>query len=89
MKEVRGSKDKELVLGLCDVNIDQIDINEVIRLGKKTQDGKPRPMKVIMKDPERKVKKLWKLRDATESYRGLSIQNDLTKKKGRRTQIVR
>ena len=36
-----------------------------------------------MKDPERKVrlfKKLWKLRDATESYRGLSIQNDLTKK---------
>ena len=59
------------------------DINEVIRLGKKTQDGKPRPMKVIMKNPERKVrlfKKLWKLRDATESYRGLSIQNDLTKK---------
>ena len=49
----------------------------------KTQDGKPRPMKVIMKDPERKVrlhKKLWKLRDATESYMGLSIQNDLTKK---------
>ena len=36
-----------------------------------------------MKNPERKVrlfKKLWKLRDATESYRGLSIQNDLTKK---------
>ncbi len=39
-------------------------------------------MKVIMKDPEREVrlfKKLWKLRYATESYRGLSIQNDLTK----------
>ena len=35
LKVVRGSKDKELVLGLCDVNIDQIDINEVIRLGKK------------------------------------------------------
>ena len=37
-----------------------------------------------MKDPERKVrlhKKLWKLRDATESYMGLSIQNDLKKKK--------
>ncbi len=37
-----------------------------------------------MKNPERKVrlfKKLWKLRDATESYRGLSIQNDLTKKR--------
>ena len=48
-------------------------MNEVIRLGKETQDGKPRPLKVIMKDPERKVrlfKKLWKLRDATDSYRG-------------------
>ena len=55
-----------------------------VKARKKTQDGKPRPMKVILKDrPERKVrlfKKLWKLRDATESYRGLSIQNDLTKK---------
>ena len=40
-------------------------------------------MKVIMKDPEREVrlfKKLWTLRDATDSYKGLSIQNDLTKK---------
>ena len=36
-----------------------------------------------MKDPERKVrlfKKLWKLLDVTDSYKGLSIQNDLTKK---------
>ena len=50
LKEVRGSKYRDLVLGICDVcdeNIDQIDINEVIRLGKTTQDGKPRPMKVI------------------------------------------
>ena len=39
LKEVRGSKDRELVLGICDVcdvNIDHIDINEVIRLGKNT-----------------------------------------------------
>ena len=36
-----------------------------------------------MKEPESKVrllKKLWKLRDATDNYKGLSIQNDLTKK---------
>ena len=89
LKEIRGLKDKELVQGLggiFDVNIKLHDINEVIRLGKKpTQDGKPRPLKVIMKEPESKVrlfKKLWKLRDATDNYKGLSIQNqnDLTKK---------
>ena len=61
MKEIRGLKDKELVQGLggiCDVNIKLHDINEVIRLGKKpTQDGKPRPLKVIMKEPESKVLK--------------------------------
>ena len=54
LKEIRGLKDKELVQGLggiCDVNIKLHDINEVIRLGKKpTQDGKPRPLKVIMKE---------------------------------------
>ena len=36
-----------------------------------------------MKDTERKsrlFKQLWKLRDADEKFRALSIQNDLTKK---------
>ena len=40
LKEIRGLKDKELVKGLagiCDVNINLHDINEVIRLGGKNR----------------------------------------------------
>ena len=91
VKETRVKEDVELIRGLCndvcslDIN-PQNDILEVIRLGKKPtgeNSGKPRPLKVVMKDKmikTRMFKKLWKLRDAEDIYRTLSIQSDQTKK---------
>ena len=43
----------------------------------------PRPLKCVMKDNMIKTmlfKKLWKLRDAEDKFRALSIQSDQTKK---------
>ena len=56
LKDVRVREDLELVRSLCndvcDLNVDvQNEITEVFRLGKQpTGEGKPRPLKVIMKD---------------------------------------
>ena len=89
LKDGRVREDLELVRNLCndvcELNVDvQNEITEVFRLGKKpTEEGRPRPLKVIMKDTEHKsrlFKQLWKLRDADEKFRALSLQNDLTKK---------
>ena len=47
---------------------------------------KPRPVKVVMKDTNKKVelfKRLSNLRDAEEKYKRLSNQHDLTKKRKR------
>ena len=64
-------------------------ITKVIRLGKKQTDGdtgdteqKPRPLKVVMKDTNKKVefKQLSNLRDAEDKYKCLSIQYDLKKR---------
>ena len=44
-----------------------------------------------MKDTERKsrlFKQLWKLRDADEKFRALSIQNDLTKKEREENKLM-
>ena len=89
LKEVREREDRELVIGLynevCGMQIDaQKDITGVIRLGiRPMEEGKPRPLKVLLREKETKVglfKNLWKLREAEEKYKTLSIQHDLTKK---------
>ena len=66
------------------------EIIKVIRLGKKQTDGdtgdteqKPRPLKVVMKDTNKKMelfKRLSNLRDAEDKYKCLCIHHDLTKK---------
>ena len=95
LKEERVTIDMEFVEGLCNevcnLNLDVKDeITKVIRLGKKQTDGdmgdteqKPRPIKVVMKDTNKKMelfKRLSNLRDAEDKYKCLSIQHDLTKK---------
>ena len=89
LKEVRICDDTELVKnlcnGVCEIDVDtQNDIADVIRLGRKPEgEGKPRPLKVLMKNNEKKTqlfKNLWKLRDADAKFNCLRIQNDLTKK---------
>ena len=60
LKEVRVREDTELVKnlcnGVCEIDIDtQNDIADVIRLGRKPEgEGKPRPLKVLMKKSEKK-----------------------------------
>ena len=89
LKEVRICEDTELVKNLCnevcEIDIDtQNDIADVIRLGRKPEgEGKPRPLKVLMKNTGKKTqlfKNLWKLRDADAKLNCLIIQNYLTKK---------
>ena len=74
---------------VCNLNVDvKDDITKVIRLGKKQTDGdtcyteqKPRPLKVVMKDTNKKMelfKRLSNLRDTDDKYN--CIQHDLTKK---------
>ena len=72
---------------MCSLDINpQNDIAEVITLWKKItgeSTGNPRPLKVVMKDKIIKTimfKKLWKLRDAEDTFRALSIQSNQTKK---------
>ena len=85
---------------VCNLNLDVKDeITKVNRLGKKQTDGdtgdteqKPRPLKGVMKDTNKKVellKRLSNLRDAEDKYKCLSIQHDLTKKKERRRETPR
>ena len=91
LKKRRVQEDIELIRGLCndvyslDINR-QNDIVEVIRLGKKPtgeSTGNPRSLKVAMKDKIIKTmmfKKVWKVGDAEDRFRTLSIQSDRTKK---------
>ena len=72
---------------MCSLDINpKNDIVEVIRLGKKPtgeSTSNPRPLKVVMKDEMIKTvmfKKVWKLRDAEDNFRALSVQSDQTKK---------
>ena len=61
LKEVRICEDTELVKnlcnGVCEIDIDtQHDIADVIRLGRKPEgEGKPRPLKVLMKNSGKKL----------------------------------
>ena len=61
LKEVRICEDTELVKnlcnGVCEIDIDtQNDIADVIHLGRKPEgEGKPRPLKVLMKNSGEKT----------------------------------
>ena len=74
---MRNCEDTELVKnlcnGVCEIDIDtQNDNADVIRLGRKPEgEGKPRPLKVLMKNSEKNpqlFKNLWKLRDADAKF---------------------
>ena len=89
LKDIRVRADLEMVRGLCNdacgMDVDTAnDAKMVIRLGKQKEvDEKPRPIKVEMKDKDTKeglFKLLWKLGEAEDKYKKLSIQQDWKKK---------
>ena len=80
----RKEADVEFCNGLLDIiegNTD--DIVKVTRIGKRDEhsENKRRPMKVILKDSDRKraiMQNLSKLKEADEKYKRVSVTNDLT-----------
>jgi hypothetical protein len=73
--------DRKFVNELCkEIGIDNIEVEEVIRLGRKETD-KVRPLRVCVKDIEHKtkvMKSLRNLRDASEKFIEVSVTHDLT-----------
>jgi hypothetical protein len=86
LKEERKSQDIEVVRHLC-TNICQIDINpdedisKAIRLGKKKEDGAPRPLLVVFTEVDKKksvFRNLNKLKGAKTPYNKISVTHDMT-----------
>ena len=66
----------------CEVQMEKDDINKIIRLGKPEQ-GKSRPLHIVMEEVEKNqalFANLNKLTDAPDNIRKISVTNDLTKK---------
>jgi hypothetical protein len=83
--EIGKEKDKKYFFSLCSeslqVGVEEGDVAKMFRLGKKTENGKPRPLLVGFKSEEKKseiMKNLRKLRDAGDEYRNISVSHDLT-----------
>lgn len=83
--EKRKDNDMSFFSGLCTDALElEPVINEVaqlIRLGKKNEDGRPRPLLVKLKTESKKVEimtNLRKLKTADETYRRISVAHDLT-----------
>lgn len=68
---------------ICKESWKKDDILSAIRLGKKQNDNKPRPLLIKMINEDKKkalFKNLKLLQTAPEKYRNVSVQNDLTTK---------
>ncbi len=91
----RTKHDKEEVkeiTKICNATIKKDEMIRAIRLGKKPNGDKPRPLLIeISSEPKKKAlfKNLSKLQNAPEKYRSISIQNDLTQKQREREKIMR
>ena len=79
------------ILGQLETNTTEIQIEKTIRLGKTTEEGtqanKIRPLKVVLKDKESKMKILKnanKLRLKEEPYKLMSMSQDMTKQERER-----
>jgi hypothetical protein len=72
--------DKEFMSSFLETIEAQVTPKQILRLGKESA-GKNRPLKVIMKSPEDKntiMSSLNKLKNADESFRGISVRDDYT-----------
>jgi hypothetical protein len=83
-QEGRRQEDKDMFITLCNdvLDIQEIEIKKNFRLGGRPEEGKCRPLKVVLSSREDKttfMKSLGRLRDAGEPYNNLSITNDLTR----------
>ncbi len=82
----RTKHDKEEVkeiTKICSATIKKDDMLRAIRLGKKPNEDKPRPLLIEVSSDDKKkalFKNLSKLQNAPEKYQAVSVQNDLTKK---------
>ena len=91
----RTKHDKEEVkeiTKICNATIKKDEMIRAIRLGKKPNADKPRPLLIeIINDDKKKAlfKNLSKLQNAPEKYRSVSIQNDLTQKQREREKMMR
>ncbi len=80
----RIEHDKQYVQRLCaePLELGKMNIKNTIRLGKKPDDGKSRPLKVVFNSKEDKKKvmtRLGKLKDAEQEFKQISITDDLSK----------
>jgi len=83
--DTRRLKDQEFLHSLCHdtlkVNLEESDVVKMFRLGKKMEEGKPRPLLVGLGSVEKKgeiMKSLSKLRDAPSDQRHIGVAHDLT-----------
>lgn len=83
--EERKQKDRSFVMELCNkelgVDVNDHDIGKMYRLGKKTQDGKSRPLLVGFKIESKKLEimnNLTRLKEADQRFRTVGIAHDLS-----------
>ena len=67
---------------VLEVNASEEDIKKVVRLGKRTEDNKSRPMLIELRNKSLKnqiMESLTKLRNHNESYGHINVCHDMTK----------
>ena len=91
----RAKHDKEEVKEIskiCQATIKKDEMTRAIRLGKKPNGDKPRPLLIEVTSDEKKpalFKNLTKLQNAPEKYRSISVKNDLTPKQREQEKALR
>lgn len=87
LKEQRKKDDAALFLdvcnNVCECQIRESDITKAIRLGKKKEDGQPRPLLVSVENLDKKraiMRNLHKLKDADAPHNEISMSHDMTQK---------
>ncbi len=80
--ETRQKEDAKFFESLCteQLEVGNIEAKKVVRLGKK-EEGKTRPMKITLNNNAEKRKimsRLFRLRDAEDKYKNISIQHDMS-----------
>ena len=85
LKDVKGKHEMSLfkqIADKCEVQMEEDDINKIIRLGK-PELGRSRPLQIVMEEVDKKQElfaSLNKLKNAPDNIRKISVTNDLTKK---------
>ena len=80
--EERKSDDLQFFRSLCTtINVGEKQVKNIIRLGAKTAENGPRPVKIMLENNEDKteiMKNLTKLKNAEEKFKNVSVTHDLT-----------